>query len=79
MTTILSRKGQIVLPAAIRERLDLRPGDDFEILVEDDGVISLRRISQPPNFGLVDHLLDCPGPLELPERRRDLPRNIQFD
>ena len=74
MTTVLSQKGQIVLPNALREQLELRPGDDFEVGVEDDGLITLRRISRPPNSGLVDHLLACPGALEIPERQRDLPR-----
>jgi AbrB family looped-hinge helix DNA binding protein len=79
MTTVLSQKGQIVLPVSVRERLHLEPGDDFEIVVEDDDSITLRRISQPPNYGLVDHLLSCPEPLEIPERQRDYPRSISLD
>ncbi len=79
MTTVLSQKGQIVLPAAVRERLRLEPGDDFEIVVEDDDTISLRRISRPANFGLVDHLLQCPGELVIPERSRDQPRKLALD
>ena len=79
MTTVLSQKGQIVLPSAVRERLHLEPGDDFEVVVEDDDTISLRRISQPPNRGLVDHLLSSPEPLEIPERQQDLPRTVELD
>jgi len=79
MTTVLSQKGQIVLPSAVREQLELKPGDDFEIIVEDDDTISLRRISKPANAGLVDHLLDCPGELHIPERSKDLPRSIALD
>ena len=71
MTTVLSQKGQIVLPGPIRQRLDLRAGDDFEVCVEDDDTISLRRISQPANRGLVDLLAACPSPLEIPEREQD--------
>jgi len=78
MTTVLSQKGQIVLPSAIREQLKLRAGDDFEVYVEDDDLITLRRISSPPNAGLIDHLLACPGPLEIPERQRDLPRDTRI-
>ena len=74
MTTVLSQKGQVVLPLAIREQLALHPGDDFEILVDDDGSIILKRITTPPNAGLVDHLLSAPGELEIPARSRDLPR-----
>jgi len=74
MTTVLSKKGQVVLPAAIRERLALNPGDDFEIFVDDDDSIILKRITTPPNAGLVDHLLSAPGELEIPKRSLDLPR-----
>ncbi len=73
MTTVLSQKGQLVLPASVRERLELCPGDDFEISIEDDDTILLRRISSPPNSGLVDLLLSAPGELEIPERAKDFP------
>ncbi len=71
MTTILSQKGQIVLPGAVREMLHLQPGDDFEVTVEDDETISLRRITRPANHGLVDLLLACPSAFEIPPRERD--------
>lgn len=79
MTTILSQKGQIVLPASVRERLKLKPGDDFEIIVDDDQTIRLRRITRPPNAGLVKHLFSCPHPFEVPERARDLPRELDLE
>lgn len=71
MTTVLSRKGQIVLPGAVREMLALQPGDDFEVTVEDDETISLRRINRPANQGLVDLMLACPGAFDVPARERD--------
>jgi len=71
VTTVLSQKGQIVLPVPVRERLQLVPGDDFEVFVEDDDTITLRRISQPAHRGLIDLLLSCPGPLEIPDREKD--------
>ena len=71
MTTILSQKGQIVLPASIREKLDLAPGDDFEVRIEEENTITLRRISRPANKGLADLLAACPAPFEVPERERD--------
>ena len=71
MTTVLSQKGQIVLPAAIRERMQLRPGDDFEVTVLDEDRIELRRIAPPPNAGFVDALLRCPSELIVPERDFD--------
>ena len=71
MTTVLSQKGQIVLPGSVRKRLNLLPGDDFEIVVEDDDTVTLRRVAHPANRGLVDLLLACPAPFELPPRDTD--------
>ena len=71
MTTMLSQKGEIVLPAPLREQLHLVPGDDFEVAIEDEETITLRRISTPANRGLVDLLLAAPAPFEVPLRERD--------
>jgi AbrB family looped-hinge helix DNA binding protein len=78
MTTILSQKGQLVLPMPIREQLHLLPGDDFEVTVEDPDTITLRRVSQPANRGLVDLLLACPAPFAFPPRERDDSRAPAF-
>lgn len=37
----LTSKGQITLPKAIREHLQLRTGDRLEFLVDDDGTVRL--------------------------------------
>jgi len=71
MTTVLSQKGQIVLPVPVREELRLAPGDDFEVAIEDEDTITLRRVSRPANHGLVDLLLACPAPFEIPPRQAD--------
>ena len=71
MTTVLSKKGQLVLPIPVREELHLLAGDDFEIAIEDEDTITLRRISQPANRGLIDLLLACPAPFEVSARERD--------
>ena len=71
MTTVLSQKGQIVLPVPVREELHLSAGVDFEVAIEDEDTITLRRITQPANRGLVDLLLACPAPFEIPARERD--------
>lgn len=78
MTTVLSQKGQIVLPGAIREQLHLQAGDDFEVTVEDEDTITLRRISQPANRGLVDLLLACPASFEIPAREKDDSKPPEF-
>jgi AbrB family looped-hinge helix DNA binding protein len=57
MTTILSTKGQIVIPGEIRERKGLRPGDELEI-EEDRDAIVIRKKRR--NEGLIAHLQACP-------------------
>ena len=78
MTTVLSQKGQIVLPGAIREQLQLQAGDDFEVTIEDEDTITLRRINQPANRGLVDLLLACPTTFEVPVREMDDSQPLEF-
>jgi AbrB family looped-hinge helix DNA binding protein len=78
LTTVLSQKGQIVLPSAVREQMHLEPGQDFEVFIDDEDTITLRRINRPPNHGLVDHLLACPYPLEIPPRAKDFTRSISL-
>lgn len=47
MTTVLSTKGQIIIPATIRTQLKLRPGDDFVITI-DAGRVVLKKIEPDP-------------------------------
>jgi AbrB family looped-hinge helix DNA binding protein len=60
MKTTVSTKGQIVLPAEIRERDDIRPGEVFEIVPIEPGEYRLKRIGRRKNEGLVKLLLECP-------------------
>ena len=60
MTTTVSSKGQIVLPAEIRLQDDVKPGQQFEIERIERGEYRLRRKDPPRNEGLVDWLLNCP-------------------
>ncbi len=59
MKTSISTKGQIVLPAEIREQDDIEPGQEFEIKRIDRGEYQLTRRT-PSNEGVVDWLLACP-------------------
>ena len=60
MTTTMSSKGQIVLPAAIREQDSIKPGQEFEIERIDQGEYRLTRKTLKRNEGLVKLLLACP-------------------
>ena len=58
--TKISTKGQIVLPAEIRRRDDIRPGQEFEIERIDRGEYRLVRRRGPTSEGLVAWLRACP-------------------
>ena len=60
MRTTVSTKGQIILPAEIRRRDGVEPGQEFEVERIDRGEYRLVRREPPPNAGLVDWLLACP-------------------
>lgn len=60
MTTCISSKGQLVLPAELRRQDGIEPGQEFEIERLDRGEYRLIRHTPPPNEGLVDWLLACP-------------------
>jgi AbrB family looped-hinge helix DNA binding protein len=60
MKTAVSTKGQIVIPAEIRHQDEIEPGQEFEIQRVGRGEYLLRRLSLPPNPGLLDWLLACP-------------------
>ncbi len=60
MTTSISSKGQIVLPAAIRHRDGIMAGEEFAIERLERGDYRLTRVAEPANQGLVDWLLACP-------------------
>jgi bifunctional DNA-binding transcriptional regulator/antitoxin component of YhaV-PrlF toxin-antitoxin module len=57
--TSISTKGQVVLPAELRELDAIEPGQEFTIERIDRGDYRLVRI-EPRNDGLVDWLLACP-------------------
>jgi AbrB family looped-hinge helix DNA binding protein len=60
MKTAVSTKGQIVIPAEIRQQDEVEAGQEFEIERVGRGEYLLRRLSPPPNQGLLDWLLACP-------------------
>lgn len=52
--------GRIVLPAELRRRDGLRPGQVFRIRRVRRGVYRLTAAARPRNQGLADALLACP-------------------
>jgi AbrB family looped-hinge helix DNA binding protein len=60
MKTRVSTKGQIVLPAEIRQQDDIRPGQEFDLERIDRGEYRLIRQQPRANEGVVDWLLACP-------------------
>ena len=60
MKTAISSKGQIVIPAELREQDNIEPGQQFEIERLDRGEYRLVRLSAPPNDGVIEWLLACP-------------------
>jgi AbrB family looped-hinge helix DNA binding protein len=61
MRTRISSKGRIVLPAELRRRDGVEPGQEFEITRVAAGEYRLVRCRQQrANRGLVDWLLACP-------------------
>ncbi len=60
MNTIVSSKGQVVLPAALRERDRVTAGQKFDIERIEAGQYLLKRRPAPDNDGLVEWLLACP-------------------
>ena len=44
MEATLSSKGQATIPKAVRERLQIRPGDRFKFFFHPDGVIILPKV-----------------------------------
>ena len=81
MHTTVSSKGQIVLPAEIRKRDDIRTGQQFEIQRIEHGEYRLKRTTRPRNEGLVELLLACPvkgwfQPADRTETTDDIPVSV---
>jgi AbrB family looped-hinge helix DNA binding protein len=60
MKTTVSSKGQIVLPAELRQQDRIEAGQEFEVERLDRGEYRLVRRTARPNEGVVDWLLSCP-------------------
>jgi AbrB family looped-hinge helix DNA binding protein len=60
MVTTVSSKGQIVLPAQLRQQDRIEPGHQLEVERIDSGEDRPKRLAGRRNTGLVKLLLACP-------------------
>jgi len=60
MKTTVSSKGQIVLPAELREQDRIRPGQQFEIARIEAGEYLLKKVETPAKGDLFEWLMACP-------------------
>lgn len=60
MKTTVSTKGQIVLPAELRELDHIKSGQVFSVERIEPGEYRLTRVQPEPNEGLIELLLACP-------------------
>ena len=58
-TSTLTSKGQMVIPKAIRDRLKLEPGDRLDFIIQEDGDILNRPVSD--DVQTLKGLLHRPG------------------
>jgi AbrB family looped-hinge helix DNA binding protein len=68
-TVTLDKRGRLTLPAALRKRLDLKPGDRLVLIIDNEGgfrVVSAREVARrslgiyrdlAPGRSLVDELI----------------------
>ena len=58
-TSTLTTKGQIVIPKTIRDRLKLEPGDRLDFIIQEDGDVLIRPVSE--DVQTLKGLLHRPG------------------
>jgi len=58
-TSTLTSKGQMVIPKTIRDRLKLEPGDRLDFIIQEDGDVLIRPVSE--DVQTLKGLLHRPG------------------
>jgi AbrB family looped-hinge helix DNA binding protein len=64
-STILSSKGQVVLPRLVRSKLHLAPGTKFHCSVQGDSVVLT---PEQPRRGPTEHVIDAKTGLRVAKR-----------
>jgi AbrB family looped-hinge helix DNA binding protein len=60
METVVSSKGQVVLPAELRREDHIESGQRFLVERLEAGVYVLKKVAPSPNSGFVNWLRACP-------------------
>jgi AbrB family looped-hinge helix DNA binding protein len=60
MKTMISSKGQIVLPAELRQQDGIRPGQQFQVERVASGHYMLKKLATPGKTDVLDWLRACP-------------------
>ena len=64
----VSSKGQIAIPKAVRERLNLKPGTELEIDVQGEALVMKRTVRKYPDWRTMEGIQSS-DPIEM--RRQD--------
>lgn len=65
MEATLSSKGQATIPKAVRDRLQIKPGDRFKFFFHPDGVMILPKISTARLKGMIPRPAQTVSPEEI--------------
>jgi AbrB family looped-hinge helix DNA binding protein len=72
MLSRVSEKGQVTVPKSLRERLDIRPGDELDFVEENGRLVALKSTRQDP----VDTVY---GSVDLGRRTDEIIRELRGD
>jgi AbrB family looped-hinge helix DNA binding protein len=72
MKARVSEKGQVTVPKRLRERLDIRPGDELDFSEEDGRLVALKAPADDPVASVY-------GTLELERSTDELIRELRGD
>ena len=61
----LDDRGRLTIPAGIREKLNLKPGDKLSIEIDDEKVLKIQKT--PTKDELFQHLVGC---IKIPQKKQ---------
>jgi antitoxin PrlF len=66
----ITNKGQVTIPAAVRQALGLKPGDKISFVLDEHGSVQLRSLRYPNIESIVGAAGSLPNPLPWEAMRR---------